>query len=617
MLLSLVFLVLILAIAYSQATQGFFSALLMTVLTICCCAAAVTTHEWIAINGLAPYWKRDFAHPLVLGVSFGLSVLILRLIFDRLIRRSCLLPAWVDRVGGGVCGLITAEIMVGIIAVCVQMIPFDGPVLGYSRVTPVSRNRVGQSQANPKTDVEDNELFFRPDRFAMGTASLLSGGVFSGKRSFYPDNPDPVEAVGWVNAVPAAVSRFAKPKSISIVTTEAVQFVYRLSPGNERDRTPATYEPIDARGDRELRMVRVQLQNTAKDEKKTHTFTPRQFRVVGRMPGSDVHAQFAPIAIQQEDATQATNRHVRFIRDKGSDWPVIDDTFAPRGDDDQVEIVFELPKGFEPSYLEYKRGARAALSFEASAPGREAPGSSRRTEKSSSAAPTDDKRAGASPAPSESTSTPASTATTGSTGGVPDSGRGGNIRRATAQAGKSFFGDRMPLEMRAYQKLKNVEISRGALVDGHLVGEVDQQAAGTDAAVSRFAVPEDKRLLQLNTGFLKARSGLGRAISFAVGTAQNYFVTAEGGSPYLMVGKYAIAEVNGKKTVEVQYFSNQVGSIGGVGAFNKIKDDDLKGDYQLVLLFLVDPGARIISFSTGGDATRADDLKGEDLVAPR
>jgi hypothetical protein len=174
----------------------------------------------------------------------------------------------------------------------------------------------------------------------------------------------------------------------------------------------------------------------------------------------------------------------------------------------------------------------------------------------------------------------------------------------------------MPLEMRAYQKLKNVEISRGALVDGHLVGEVDQQAAGTDAAVSKFAVPEDKRLLQLNTGFLKARSGLGRAISFAVGTVQNYFVTAEGGSPYPMVGKYAIAEVNGKKTVEVQYFGNLVGSIGGVGAFNKIKDDDLKGEYQLVLLFLVDPGARITSFSTGGDATRRDDLTAENLVAP-
>src|SRR3972149_6612899 len=208
MLLSFLFLILLLVIALSQATKGFFSALIMTVLTICCCTVAVTSHEWIAFNALAPYWKPDFAHPLALGVTFGVSLLLLRLVFDRLIRRSCLLPAWVDRAGGGVCGLITAEIMVGMIAVCVQMIPFDrGSVLGYSRVTPISRDRPPGEQVKPKSDAEDNELFFMPDRFAMATASFLSGGIFSGKRAFYPDNPDIVQAVGWVNAVPATVSR--------------------------------------------------------------------------------------------------------------------------------------------------------------------------------------------------------------------------------------------------------------------------------------------------------------------------------------------------------------------------------------------------------------------------
>jgi hypothetical protein len=618
MLLSLLFLILILAIAFSQATRGFFSALIMTVLTVCCCAAAVTTHEWIAVNALAPYWQPDFAHPLALGVTFGLSLLLLSLAFKRLIRRSCLLPAWVDRAGGGVCGLITAEIMVGMIAVCVQMLPFpDGSILGYSRVARVSRDFPAGEQINPKSDAEDNELFFMPDRFAIATASLLSGGIFSGKRAFYPDNPDVVQAIGWVNAVPATVSRYAKPKSIAVVSTEPVQFVYLMIPGNEKEKKPATYEPMkEPKSGNELRMVRVQLTNAAKDERKTHTFTLRQFRVVGRMPGSDIYKQFAPIAIQQGDATQATNRHIRVIKERGSEWPVTDETYVPRGDDDQVEMVFELPKGFEPSYVEYKRGARAALSFDASAPGREPSGRSKQTEASPSPAPKGEKRPGGESPPSGTASAPSTTPSTGPKGSVPDSGRGGNIRRMTTQAGKSSFGDRMPMEMKSYRKLQNAEISRGALTDGHLVGEVDQQASGKDNAVTKFAVPDDKRLLQLNTGFLQAGSGLGRAISFAVGTAQNFFVTAEGGNPYQMVGKYAIAEVNGTKIIEVQYFSNQAGSIGGVGKFDKIKDDDLKGDYQLVLLFLVDPGARITSFSTGGDATRADDLKGENLVAP-
>ncbi len=592
MLLSLLFFVLLLAIALSQAAKGFFSALIMTVLTICCCAAAVATHEWIAVNALAPYWKPDFAHPLALGLTFGLSLIILRLIFDRLIRRSCLLPAWVDRAGGGVCGVITAEIMVGMIAVCLQMIPFDGGFLGYSRVTPVSRDQPGADSAKAKAGTEDRELLLTPDRFALATASFLSGGIFSGERLFYRDHPDFVQAVGWVNAVPAMVSRYAKPKSIAVVATEPVQLVYKMSPGSEKDRTPATYEDITAPKDRELRMIRVHLQAGARDERKSHLFTARQFRVVGRMPGSDIHAQFAPVAIQQEDATQPTNRHIRLIRERGSDWPVIDETVSPRGDDDRVELVFELPKGFEPSFLEYKRGARAPLSFGGAAAPRDTD-APKRGEAAGSATP----------------STPS--------GNVPDSGRGGNVRRSTTQAGKSTFGDQLPMEMKAYRRIGDTEVTRNKLANGHLVGEVDQQGSGTDPPLSKFEVPEDKRLLQLHTSFLEARSGLGRALSRAVAVAQNYTVVDDRGGTYPLSGKYAIATVGGTRVVEVQYASEEQGSMGGsLGAFDRIKDDDLKGDYQLVMLFLVNPGAKIVAFSTGGDATRRDDLTGENLTAP-
>ena len=69
--------------------------------------------------------------------------------------------------------------------------------------------------------------------------------------------------------------------------------------------------------------------------------------------------------------------------------------------------------------------------------------------------------------------------------------------------------------------------------------------------------------------------------------------------------------------LEIQYFPEVAGSVGGVGKFNRIKEDKLKRDEPLVLLFLVDPGARIVSFSTGGDATRRDDLTSDNLVAPQ
>ena len=49
--------------------------------------------------------------------------------------------------------------------------------------------------------------------------------------------------------------------------------------------------------------------------------------------------------------------------------------------------------------------------------------------------------------------------------------------------------------------------------------------------------------------------------------------------------------------------------------FDRIKASDLEGEYVLTFLFLVDPGVKIVSFSTGGDATRSDDLSPDNLVA--
>ena len=113
MWLSLLVVTLIFAITIFQATQGLFSATIMMVLTICCAATAYGTYEWVAVEWIAPYWKPDYAHALALGLVFGVPLLLARLVFDRLIRRSCLLPAGVDRIGAGVCGMVTAFLMVG------------------------------------------------------------------------------------------------------------------------------------------------------------------------------------------------------------------------------------------------------------------------------------------------------------------------------------------------------------------------------------------------------------------------------------------------------------------------------------------------------------------------
>ena len=179
-----------------------------------------------------------------------------------------------------------------------------------------------------------------------------------------------------------------------------------------------------------------------------------------------------------------------------------------------------------------------------------------------------------------------------------------------------MFGNALPMELRSYRSVRDLETGGGVLRGGHLIARVDEQEGGTDPALTEFDVPSSQRLLHLNVEAMQPGSVLGRALGAAVAAAQNYLVEDSNGRQYKFIGKYALAEVNGVRTLEIQYFPDQVGTIGGVGAFSRIKEKDLQSGDQLVLLFLVEPGAEIVAFSTG-DAARKEDLRSQILVAPK
>ena len=604
MILSLIFLILIFAVTLKQATQGLFSALIMAVLTILCAGMSVGLHEWIGAELVAQYWKPDYAHAIALGVPFGVVLLLLRAVFDKLIRRACLLPAWIDRIGGGTCGLVTALVMVGVMAASVQMVPFGPSIIGFARVPSAVRAEGG---APISTALEEQRnLWFSPDRFAIAVAGMLSDGIFSGERSFTGDNPDLMQTVGWVQSAPPGVSRFAPAKSVSVIGTELVKEVFQFTAGDDRSGVPATYEAVNPKAGMDLRMVRLQIQNSARDVNKSIIFTPRQIHISGKTPDGATR-QYFPIAIQQADASQPVNRHISLRKARGAFVSIVDDPMSPREGDNKIELVFEVPKGFEPSLVEYKRGGRSVITLSSTGADRAAPQSP--PESGGSATPA--------PPPSEPGAAPLQRRPRPGDESGGETGRGGNVRGATAQGGRSFFGEQLPMPMKAYRKLANSEVNRGALIGGHLAGEVDKQATGSESEVTKFEVPSDKRLLHLDVQKLQARSGLGRALTAAVALSQRYTVEGANGTLYDVVGKYAVADVGGTRVVEVQYYTNEGDSVGRIGPFERIKESHLQGDYQFVLLFLVDPGVQITAFSTGGDASRRDDLIGENLVAPR
>ncbi len=675
MVVSLIFLLLLLGIAYFQATQGLFSALIMSVLTVCCAAIAFGFYEWIAVNLLAVYWKPDFAHAIALGALFGVPLVLLRLAFDKLIRRDCLLPLSIDRVGAGVCGLISGFVMTGVMALSVQMLPFGESIIGFARFdAEATASKSGGDRKPPSASAKEDELWLSPDRFASRLAGVLSEGVFSGTQKFGELHPNLPQAIGWVNTTKRDIRHYAPPGSMAVVSTEPVASVFRIMPAPEAKRGApkqlAEYEELPADADRMLQMVRVDLKAPALDpQRKSHEFTLRQFRLVGKLDGKGPTLQAYPVAIQQADATEIVNRHVRFRKDPRGDWPVTQEVFVPR-DGNQVEVVFDLPKRFVPNFLEYKKNARASVKFlseeqakaaaEAKpappkvpppppAPGAGSPSTGSPPAAAPSAAPSagqerGGRRRGASTggaensggsgsgsAPSEPVK-PADPVPPSNPGEAPKPEAGSaakteskpagekttdRVRRATAQSGAATFGDDLPVVMRAYRGQKDFQASNGKLSNGHLVGEVDAQEKGGDQPISKFEVPSDKRLLRLGVTALQARSGLGRAISFATGTVQNYVVEDSQGRQTLLCGKYAVANVGSQQVIEIQYFPEHEGtSIGGLGKFARIPEDKLTKDDDLVFLFLVDPGAQIVSFSTGTSANRKDDLVSENIIAP-
>jgi len=626
MLLSIALLALILGIMVFQASQGAFSAAIMAVLTICCAAGAIGSHEWVAAQWLAPYWKPSFANALALGAGFGVPLIILRLVTDKLIRRSALLPSWVDRIGGGVCGLVSGLVIVGVLAHALQMLPFGGSVLGYSRVQlAVSAPEAGPEVTPPALDAAERELFFQPDRFAVGLTSLLSTGVFSGPDLLSDVFPDKVQAVGWVNGVfSSEISRFAPPRSIAVAKAYAVPFVYAHKPAAPRSGAQDEVTALQPRAGHEFQMVRVRLQREARDEIKSFIFTLRQFRLVGRSPNQEHNQQYFPVALQENDPAQAVSRHIRSIARRGADWPIVDEIYEPReGNNNEVEVVFELPKGFRPAFIEYKGAARAPLtSFQIGVPGpTEPPPATAEGSPTAETPPTPPPVRTTESATSDEAPEPPAAGRTRTRGGRtaaeaerPKESRA-RVRGAATTTGSSFTND-LPMSLRKYRQQRNVELSRDRLRNGHVIAFVDEQEAGTSPEIRSFEVPDDKRLLHLNTQALAARSGLGRALSSAVTTVQNYYVEDTRGNRYVMIGKYATAELNGRRVFEVQYFPDQAGLMGAMGKFEDIREDQMSPDDPLVLLFLVDPGVQVARFSTGSGASRDEDLLDQNLTAP-
>ena len=173
MVLQLMAVILVLAIAFYQVVQGLFNAMIMMILTILCAAVAFEYYEPMAVAFL--YERQgDHAEAGALLALFIVPLLLLRIVFDKLIAKNVVMGLWVDRIGGGAVGIVTALVLVGVLCTVVVMLPFGESIMGYT--------------SHDRALKEDQTLF--PMTFTLGLVDGLSRLGLSGGTPYFDRHPD-------------------------------------------------------------------------------------------------------------------------------------------------------------------------------------------------------------------------------------------------------------------------------------------------------------------------------------------------------------------------------------------------------------------------------------------
>jgi uncharacterized membrane protein required for colicin V production len=148
MVLILLATALILAIAFFQVTQGFYSATIMVMLSVL--SAAVAFHFYEPLASLLTPYQPAAADALALLAIFVILLLGLRLAIDYFFRHNAVMGVWVDRIGGGIVGLLTG-----------MTLAWGPSILGYR---PFDDSLQRRSRLYP----------FSPDDFVVGLIKRLS-----------------------------------------------------------------------------------------------------------------------------------------------------------------------------------------------------------------------------------------------------------------------------------------------------------------------------------------------------------------------------------------------------------------------------------------------------------
>ncbi len=169
MILNLIVIGAVLLIAYLWASRGFYSAFLHLLCTIVAGAIAFALWEPIAY-GLFLGVRDDIAWSVSLVLPFVVSLAILRLIVDKLLKNNIGLDDATNLVGGALCGAASGIIAIGIFVIAVGFLRVPPDFLGHRAAT------FAETSKGPGVLVRGGSLWLPADKVVETFYGMTSQG---------------------------------------------------------------------------------------------------------------------------------------------------------------------------------------------------------------------------------------------------------------------------------------------------------------------------------------------------------------------------------------------------------------------------------------------------------
>jgi hypothetical protein len=147
------------------------------------------------------------AEPASLLALFALCLWVLRLGFDLLLRNNVVFGMWGDRVGGGALGLVSGLVIVGMLMLALQMMPWGYSALGFA---PYDRQMERQSSSLPAD-------------FTLGLFEMVSDGSLAAGKPFQQVHPNLTLELAAARNQVGSHSRTSAPED-SFQVAEALLF---------------------------------------------------------------------------------------------------------------------------------------------------------------------------------------------------------------------------------------------------------------------------------------------------------------------------------------------------------------------------------------------------------